>query len=94
MTVTEYVIKKDFAFDSDDKHLMRAAQQMMRSMTAGMAAITCREPLTNSILTQLKQNLFTHLSTLLANAGTAQQPTTEHLKQIDETAFQVRNEIY
>lgn len=87
MTVTEHIIKKDFAFDTDDKHLSRAAHQMMRSMTAGMAAITCREPLTNSILTQLKQNLFTHLTNLL-NSSSA-QPTTEHMKQIDETAFQV-----
>ncbi|GMR41788.1 hypothetical protein PMAYCL1PPCAC_11983, partial [Pristionchus mayeri] len=55
LTVTENVIKKDFALNPDESQLRRAAHSMMRAMTAGMAAITCREPLFASMVGYLNQ---------------------------------------
>lgn len=46
----------------DDKQLQRAAQKMMCAMSAGMAAITCREPLLQSIQGYLKQALSSQLN--------------------------------
>lgn len=65
--------------------MSRAAHQMMRSMTAGMAAITCREPLTNSIISFLKTTICSNLSNLTG----ASTLTPEQMKQIDETTIQV-----
>lgn len=42
LTVTENVVKKDFALDGEEMDIRRSAHNMMRAMTAGMAAITCR----------------------------------------------------
>lgn len=77
LTVTEHICRKDFAMDSDIFYMRRASHQMMRSMTAAMVAITCREPLSNSIQTHLKQTLFTHLG------------TNVNLKSIEETVLAI-----
>lgn len=79
LTVTEHICRKDFVMDSDIQHIRRASHQMMRSMTAAMVAITCRDPLSNSILAQLKQTLFNHMGTTVNN------------KLIEETAYAVMN---
>lgn len=57
--------------------MRHAAHQMMRSMTAAMAAITCREPLSNAILNHLKQALYNHLG------------NSSNTKMIEEAAFAV-----
>jgi uncharacterized protein (DUF1778 family) len=48
--------------DPDEHHLRRGAQQTMRSLTAGLASVTCREPLTTTILNYLKQILTNQLN--------------------------------
>ncbi|KAI6176648.1 hypothetical protein M3Y97_00821300 [Aphelenchoides bicaudatus] len=76
---TECLCKKDFAVTSDEKQLRRATHQMMRAMTAGMAAITCREPLLQSIQVYLKQALSNQM-----NFGQGEIP-----KQLEETVAQL-----
>lgn len=63
-------------------HIRRAAHQMMRAMTAGMAAITCREPLASTILGYLKQALYNHL-------GHSSTANAEQSKMVEEAAFAV-----
>lgn len=46
--------------DGDETHIRKAAHQMMRAMTASMAAITCREPLATTILGYLRQGFSSH----------------------------------
>lgn len=62
--------------------MRRAAHQMMRAMTAGMAAITCKEPLATTILGYLKQALYNHLGHSSAN-------NFEQAKMVEEAAFAV-----
>ncbi|VDN01607.1 unnamed protein product [Thelazia callipaeda] len=77
MHVTEHICKKDFALESDEQRMRRASQHMIRAMTAGMASITCREPLSSTILGFLK-TAFTN--SLRCNITPDQQ------KLIDEAA--------
>ncbi|VDK66169.1 unnamed protein product [Onchocerca ochengi] len=77
MHVTEHICKKDFALEPDEQKMRRASQHMIRAMTAGMASITCREPLSSTILGFLK-TAFTN--SLRCNI------TPEQQKLIDEAA--------
>ncbi|XP_069757054.1 CCR4-NOT transcription complex subunit 1 isoform X2 [Narcine bancroftii] len=61
MTTCEQIVRKDFALDSEESRMRVAAHHMMRNLTAGMAMITCREPLLMSIATNLKNNFATAL---------------------------------
>ena len=49
---------QDFALDPEEGRIRAAAHHMARNMTAGMALITCREPLIMNISNNLK-NAFT-----------------------------------
>ncbi|VDO42386.1 unnamed protein product, partial [Onchocerca flexuosa] len=68
---------QDFALEPDEQKMRRASQHMIRAMTAGMASITCREPLSSTILGFLK-TAFTN--SLRCNI------TPEQQKLIDEAA--------
>ncbi|TKR64611.1 hypothetical protein L596_025111 [Steinernema carpocapsae] len=81
MSMTEFIVKKDFILDGEEKNLRRAAHQMMRAMTAGMAAITCREPLSNTIATYLKQYFQNQLS--------SQSNVADLAKDIDEAIQEI-----
>ena len=64
---------KDFALDPDEARMRMAAHHLVRFMTAGMALITCHEPVLISINGQLK-NAF--LSTLgVSNSAIVLIPT-------------------
>lgn len=54
MTTCEQIVRKDFALDPEESRMRMAAHHMMRNLTAGMAMITCREPLLVSIAANLK----------------------------------------
>lgn len=45
---------QDFALDPDESRMRISAHHMIRSLTAGMVMITCRDPLFLSILTNLR----------------------------------------
>ncbi|XP_061534168.1 CCR4-NOT transcription complex subunit 1 isoform X5 [Phycodurus eques] len=68
MTTCEQIIRKDFALDSEESRMRVAAHHMMRNLTAGMAMITCREPLLVSIAANLKNSFAAAL-----RAATPQQ---------------------
>ncbi|XP_054165262.1 CCR4-NOT transcription complex subunit 1-like [Oppia nitens] len=53
LTTAENIIKKDFALDPDENHMCVAAHYLTRNLTAGMAMITCKDPLFMSIKTAL-----------------------------------------
>ncbi|MFH4979766.1 hypothetical protein AB6A40_006475 [Gnathostoma spinigerum] len=77
MHVTEHICKKDFGLDPDEERLRRASHNMIRAMTAGMASITCREPLATTLLGYLRQALH---DSLRGNTNPEQQ------KLIDDAA--------
>lgn len=81
ITATEHVCRKDFCLDPSEQNIRRAAHQMMRAMTAGMAAITCREPLATTMLGMLKQALCNAIGNILTGSDQA--------KMVDETAIAV-----
>lgn len=56
LTTAEMIVKKDFALDPEESRMRAAAHHMVRFMTAGMALITCREPLLISINNNLRSN--------------------------------------
>lgn len=78
LTTCEQIIKKDFALDPEETRMSAAAHHMVRNMTAGLSLITCREPLTISIQTNLK-NAF--MNTL--------RGATQQQKELIEQSAQV-----
>ncbi|VDP05666.1 unnamed protein product, partial [Heligmosomoides polygyrus] len=76
MIVTETLIRKDFALDPDENNLKKAAFHMMRAMTAGMAMITCRDPLAGTMASLLQQTFTNSLRT----------SNSELSKMVDEAA--------
>lgn len=61
LTTAEMIVKKDFALDPEESRMRAAAHHMVRFMTAGMALITCREPLLISINSNLRSNFLAAL---------------------------------
>lgn len=55
----EQIIRKDFALEPDESRMRTAAYYMVRNLTAGMAMITCRDQLLQSISTNIKTALVT-----------------------------------
>ena len=53
--------EQDFALDPDESRMRMAAHHLVRFMTAGMALITCHEPVLISINAQLKNAFITAL---------------------------------
>ncbi|XP_058252863.1 CCR4-NOT transcription complex subunit 1 isoform X1 [Hemibagrus wyckioides] len=79
MTTCEQIVRKDFALDSEESHMRVAAHHMMRNLTAGMAMITCREPLINNITANLK-NTF---------AAALRAPTPQQREMMEEAANRI-----
>lgn len=44
--------------DPDDTHLRKAAHCMVRNLTSGLAMITCREQVIQTLTTNLKQHFM------------------------------------
>lgn len=55
----EALVRKDFAQNADEGQMRKATVQVLRSMTAGLAAINSRDPLLQSIQGYLKQAFIT-----------------------------------
>jgi len=53
IVTAERIIKKDFALEADETIMQRAAHNLIRSLSAGMAMITSKEPLFVSMCTHL-----------------------------------------
>lgn len=54
LTTCEQIVRKDFALDPEESRLRVAAHHVVRSLTAGMAMITCRDPMLMTISNNLK----------------------------------------
>ncbi|XP_072169675.1 CCR4-NOT transcription complex subunit 1-like [Diadema setosum] len=68
LSTCEQIVKKDFALDPEENRMRLAAHHMVRNLTAGMAMITCHEPLILSII-----NNFRHACVAALKGGTPQQ---------------------
>ncbi|CAL8357419.1 unnamed protein product [Lota lota] len=79
MTTCEQIVRKDFALDSEESRMRIAAHHMMRNLTAGMAMITCREPLLMSIATNLKNSF----------AAALRAPTPQQREMMEEAAARI-----
>lgn len=55
------IVKKDFSLDPEESRTRTAAHHMARNITAGMAMITCKEPLQQSLNNHIKSNLMATL---------------------------------
>lgn len=47
--------------DPDDTHIRKAAHCMVRNLTSGLAMITCREQVIQTLTTNLKQHFLSAL---------------------------------
>ncbi|XP_018594427.1 CCR4-NOT transcription complex subunit 1 isoform X1 [Scleropages formosus] len=79
MTTCEQIVRKDFALDSEESRMRVAAHHMMRNLTAGMAMITCREPLLVSIANNLKNSF----------AAALRAPTQQQREMMDDAATRI-----
>ncbi|XP_063970716.1 CCR4-NOT transcription complex subunit 1-like isoform X2 [Lytechinus pictus] len=68
LSTCEQIVKKDFALDPEENRMRLAAHHMVRNLTAGMAMITCHEPLIFSIINNFKLSCIAALK-----GGTPQQ---------------------
>ena len=59
LTTTEQIVKKDYSLDPDENRMRSAAHNMVRNLTSGMAMITCRDHLLQSIKNHLKHFMVT-----------------------------------
>lgn len=78
VNTAEQIVKKDFALDPDESRMRIAAHHIARNLTAGMAMITCRDQLQQSIKMNLKQ-LFT---AAITNATPQQKDLMDQTVQI------------
>ncbi|XP_065859281.1 uncharacterized protein [Euphorbia lathyris] len=54
---TKELVLKDYAMESDESRIYNAAHLMVASLAGSLAHVTCKEPLRNSISTQLRNSL-------------------------------------
>ncbi|KAL3766962.1 hypothetical protein ACHAWO_010070 [Cyclotella atomus] len=54
---TKAIVTKDFAMESDENKMRKAAQLMVANLAGSLALVTCREPLHTSISSHLRQLL-------------------------------------
>lgn len=57
VSTCEQILRKDFALDGDETRMRLAAHYMVRNLTAGMAMITCKDQMVQSITNQVKSTL-------------------------------------
>jgi CCR4-NOT transcription complex subunit 1 len=81
LTTAEQIIKKDFALDPDENRMCLAAHYLTRNLTAGMAMITCKDPLFVSITTALKNAFVSKCQTSNKDLidATAHQIATDNI---------------
>lgn len=61
LTTVEMIVKKDFSLDPEESRTRTAAHHMARNITAGMAMITCKDPLQQTLNSHIKSNLLATL---------------------------------
>lgn len=66
---TRELITKDFAMESDENKMRKAAHQMAQNLAGSLALVTCKEP--------LRMSMVTHARTLLLQNGFNEQTLPE-----------------
>jgi len=56
------IVTKDFAMESDENKMRKAAQVMVANLAGSLALVTCREPLRASVTTHMRQLLTSSVS--------------------------------
>lgn len=77
LTTVEHIIRKDFAFDSEENRVKQCAQGMTRFLASGMALITGRE----ALMMQLANNLKNVFLTQMSNCTQQQKELAEQAAQ-------------
>ena len=67
-SAAELLIKKDFALESDEAKILKAARSMIANMSSGMMLNTAKEPLTTHLKAILTKALTNSLDVTLVNA--------------------------
>ena len=80
---TKEIVTKDFAMESDENKMMKAAQLMVANLAGSLALVTCREPLRASVSTHLRQ-LLINSATGSNNDSTNVQLSEEVQNVIDQ----------
>lgn len=84
VVTTEQIVKKDFALDHDEVRLRNSAQAMARSVCAGLALITSREPMVQqlqlTIQTALNNSLRGMPNQMKTIADTAQSLAIDNVE--------------
>jgi len=63
------IVTKDFAMESDENKMRKAAQLMVANLAGSLALVTCREPLQTSISTHLRQLLTAVINNASGNTS-------------------------
>jgi len=71
---TKEIVTKDFAMESDENIMRKAAQLMVANLAGSLALVTCREPLRVSVSQQLRQ-------LLMDSAGSGNNTSSQLSKQ-------------
>ena len=74
------IVTKDFAMESDENKMRKAAQLMVANLAGSLALVTCREPLRVSVSTHLRQLLTSNGS----NDGGKLQLSEQEQNVIDQ----------
>jgi len=82
---TKEMIIKDFAMESDETKMRKAAQLMVSNLAGSLALVTCREPLRGSITTHLRELLLKNTAKESSSDGDTDQKILEQCVAICAT---------
>jgi CCR4-NOT transcription complex subunit 1 len=75
---TKEIVTKDFAMESDENKMRKAAQLMVANLAGSLALVACREPLKASVSNHLRQLL---ISAATNNASGTGDPSSTQLSE-------------
>jgi CCR4-NOT transcription complex subunit 1 len=82
---TKEIVAKDFAMESDENKLRKAGQLMVANLAGSLALVTCRDPLRNSVSTNLRQLLTASVTNNGDKLNEQEQSIIEQCVQICAT---------
>eukprot|EP00978_Attheya_sp_CCMP212_P003167 scaffold6570_cov51-Attheya_sp.AAC.6 len=82
---TKEIVTKDFAMESDENKMRKAAQLMVANMAGSLALVTCREPLRVSVSTHLMQLLT---STVTGSSADGSKSSASQLNDQEQSALE------
>ena len=79
---TKELITKDFAMESDEGKMRKAAQLMVSNLSGSLALVTCKEPLRVSVGTNLRNLLQSALGGAGITVGAGEEQMIEQVVQV------------